>query len=137
MAMYCRNHGELGQWLGSNLVPGEEGGLVWTFDVEGARGMLESYRATDLWQLLRSPPLGTAIHIVRALNSERWTPQEVHRLQEAVQEAKLGGEAGECGALHVHALPDAGHWLHADNPQGLTNLILPFSSAALNVLFTL
>jgi hypothetical protein len=59
------------QWLGSNLVPAEGGGLVWTFDVEGARGMLESYRRTDLWEMLRHPPLGTTIHVVRALDSDR------------------------------------------------------------------
>lgn len=61
------------QWLGSNLAPCKGGGgLVWTFDVDGAKGMLDSYRGTDLWNVIRCPSRGTDIHVVRALNSDRY-----------------------------------------------------------------
>lgn len=28
--------------------------------------------------------------------------------------------------LQVHVLPNAGHWLHADNPVGLSKLLFPW-----------
>ncbi len=29
------------------------------------------------------------------------------------------------GTTRYHELPDAGHWVHVDNPTGLTNMVLP------------
>ncbi len=34
--------------------------------------------------------------------------------------------AQEHRQLQVHVLPNAGHWLHADNPVGLSKLLLPW-----------
>jgi pimeloyl-ACP methyl ester carboxylesterase len=32
-------------------------------------------------------------------------------------------EAASKGGVKLHILPDAGHWLHADNPSGLKDLL--------------
>ena len=50
------------------------------------------------------------IHLVRAANSDRWTDDIKEKLKEQ-QNSK------------IHVLPNAGHWLHVDNPQGLIHIL--------------
>lgn len=48
----------------------------------------------------------------------RWSEKAVKQLEEAAQSIPEGH-------LKVHMLPNAGHWVHADNPQGLLDMIEP------------
>ncbi|KAK9815258.1 hypothetical protein WJX72_000795 [[Myrmecia] bisecta] len=112
----------LAQWLGSNLVPIGDGQYRWAFNIKGAADMLDSYYHSDYWDLVEAPPPGVAIHHVRAANSDRWTVPAKERLQAAQQKA---AEANTGGTFTAHLLPDAGHWLHVDNPDGLRKMMLP------------
>jgi pimeloyl-ACP methyl ester carboxylesterase len=77
----------LQQWLGSSLTPDgqQQGGLVWTFNVEGAAQMFDDYCRLDYSQLLRcgaevvrdGAAVGGAAHAVDnrsvgQLNGHRW-----------------------------------------------------------------
>lgn len=104
-------------WLKTNLEPDPEsrdGRKRWAFDVDGARDLFRSYRASDLLEAAAGAPQGTTVHVVRALNSNRWSKADVAALEEA---------AAKSPRLKVHSLENAGHWLHMDNPKGLTNLL--------------
>lgn len=121
----------LQQWLGSNLRQHGKGQYVWQFDLEGARSMLEDYCTQDYTGLLTTPPPGTTIHMVRALESDRWTEESVETLRGL---AAVPGMADR-GVLEYHELPDAGHWVHVDNPQGLLDMIAPSLSKTLRFVF--
>ena len=99
----------LAGWMTTNLRQTPEG-LVWRFDVAGIAAMLADFRARDAWDVLESPPAGVHVHLVRAGQSDRWTPDVLHRL--AASQAE------------VSVLPGAGHWLHVDDPDGLLNRLL-------------
>uniref|UniRef100_A0A061S9H1 Alpha beta hydrolase domain-containing protein 11-like n=1 Tax=Tetraselmis sp. GSL018 TaxID=582737 RepID=A0A061S9H1_9CHLO len=73
----------LRQWLGTNLVPDSADGskLTWQFEIGGAESMYNSYRENSYWSLLRRPPAGTEIFLVRASESELWTPRDLTELQ--------------------------------------------------------
>ncbi|KAI7840877.1 hypothetical protein COHA_005407 [Chlorella ohadii] len=115
----------LQQWLGSSLLadPQHKGRLVWTFDVHGAQSMFDDYLRQDYSQLLRSPPRGVTLHILRALRSDRWDPETMGAVRQAV--AATAQPAAVRGSTRYHELPDAGHWVHTDNPKGLVQLMLP------------
>ncbi|KAI8465191.1 MAG: Alpha/Beta hydrolase protein [Monoraphidium minutum] len=100
---------EVARWMTTNLRPSECGGLAWSFDLGGIAEMYSSYEESDLWGLLRSPPLGLKVDFVKATRGAfSWD-----------------GEAAIGGLGHrVHAL-DAGHWVHTDNPGGLFNILAP------------
>lgn len=102
----------IGQWQTTNLQP-TANGYVWKTDLDAVEAMLRSYFATDSWPVLEQPPAGVALHVVRAGQSDRWTPALLERL------------AGCPPAVTVHVLPDAGHWLHVDDPAGLLALVVP------------
>ena len=44
----------------------------------------------------------------------RWSDSQWQRLQDT--------ESNSEGRLKLHTLKNAGHWLHADNPEGLRQL---------------
>lgn len=87
----------------------------------GAAAMFNSYKHKDYWDLLQHPPAGVEVHIVRAAYSDRWSKKELSQLEALEQKNQAPGE----GTVKVHVLPDAGHWLHVENPNGLLNIILP------------
>eukprot|EP01025_Chloroclados_australasicus_P015342 TRINITY_DN17342_c0_g2_i1.p1 TRINITY_DN17342_c0_g2~~TRINITY_DN17342_c0_g2_i1.p1 ORF type:complete len:355 (-),score=16.30 TRINITY_DN17342_c0_g2_i1:156-1160(-) len=104
-------------WVGSNLVEESRGSnrFRWAFSLSGAAAMYHSYRSSSYWDTLANPPNDTTIHVVRAAQSDRWTPDMISKLDECSQVSQ--------GRLKVHILENAGHWLHTDNPQGLLDLV--------------
>lgn len=141
-----RAHGAHGHPHGGHA---QHGGLAWTFDAPGAHDLYRSYCSTDLWRACEQPPAGAEVHLVRALKSDRWYPQMLSALERTAQahaglaarmhagaqvsapgSAASGGAGGAGGGggigrfLH-HELPNAGHWLHVDNPTGLLQIMLP------------
>ncbi|MCL7031442.1 hypothetical protein MKW94_012873 [Papaver nudicaule] len=110
----------LSQWIGSNLKKSGDH-ETWAFDLQGAVDMFNSYREKSYWSLLENPPNGLQIAIVRAENSDRWSPGVVHRLESLASRARKESE----GKVSVHLLPKSGHWVHADNPKGLLDIVAP------------
>ncbi|KAK4749916.1 hypothetical protein SAY87_027365 [Trapa incisa] len=110
----------LSEWIGSNLKKSGEQ-ETWAFNLDGAVQMFNSYRETSYWSLLEQPPKATEIAIVRAEKSDRWDPQTAQRL------VSLAGRDGDesRGKFSLHLLPNAGHWVHVDNPKGLLEIVAP------------
>jgi len=123
---YLKDQGypaELRHWLAQSLVPHSEvhGALDWQFCIHGAASMYTSYRASEFWQLLHKPPPETEIHIVRALKSDRWSRSTLTAMGEAATSSHADPHVGK---FHYLELEDAGHWLHADNPKGLHDMMV-------------
>jgi pimeloyl-ACP methyl ester carboxylesterase len=102
------------RWMTTNLRPADgaaDGALTWAFDLDGIADLYQSYEDTCLWDLLKAPPQGLRLDFVRATQSNfRWS----------------GHTESEIAAAghRVHPL-EASHWVHADNPQGLFNILAP------------
>ena len=89
--------------------------------------------------------MGLGINVVVGGRSDRWSQAERRRLAEAergsaANAAPAGGEEEDeggaanggslparlrRGSLKVHVLPEAGHWVHVDDPEGLLRLLVP------------
>lgn len=101
-------------WMATNLVRSREaGGWVWHFEPDILEELLEDYWREDLWPVVEHPPGGTQVHLVRARDSDRWGEADRARLESLPDGEEVQG----------HLLEGAGHWLHADNPQGLMALL--------------
>lgn len=100
------------QWMATNLRP-IAGGYAWHFDLEALDAMLRDYWEVDGWPFLERPPSGLAIDVVRAARSDRFSAEDIARLEAQSRR----------GTLRQHVLADAGHWLHVDNPRGLLALL--------------
>ncbi|XP_031481353.1 uncharacterized protein LOC116251306 [Nymphaea colorata] len=113
----------LSEWVGSNLKVDSTGKqMTWAFNLSGCVEMFDSFLQKDYWPLLEKPPKGTDIMIVRAERSDRWTPEVIQKLESLTSK---GAEEASKGRVLYHVLPDAGHWVHVDNPKGLLDIMIP------------
>ncbi|KAL2345247.1 hypothetical protein Fmac_006532 [Flemingia macrophylla] len=108
----------LSDWIGTNLkkVGDHE---TWIFDLKNAKEMFDSYCEKSYWNLLENPPKGMEIVIVRAENSDRWDQDTIERIQKLASR----GASGSLGKVSFCVLPNAGHWVHVDNPKGLLEIV--------------
>ncbi|PIA59181.1 hypothetical protein AQUCO_00400211v1 [Aquilegia coerulea] len=112
----------LSEWIGSNLKKSGDH-QTWAFNLDGAVEMFNSYsiskivREKSYWSVLEHPPEGLQITVVRAENSDRWSPPIVQRLEGLTTVSE--------GKVSIPVLPNSGHWVHVDNPKGLLDIIAP------------
>lgn len=117
----------LAQWMTTNVRGTAETGYRWKFDLPAVRELIADYFALDLRPFVRAaagsggdedaaPRL--LIRAVRGGRSDRFDGAEL-AWQASLPE------------VPIHVLPEAGHWLHVDDPAGLMGL---FERAAREVL---
>jgi pimeloyl-ACP methyl ester carboxylesterase len=80
---------------------------VWDLDVIEA--LLTSYAGENFWPWLAEPT--HEVHVVRAGRSDRWTPDDISRLEALRPPA------------YAHLMPHVGHWLHVEDPAGTLSLL--------------
>lgn len=100
-------------WLATNLERSPEG-LVWRFNLDAIHELMLDYFRVDLWPVLESGATDSDFRVVVAEHSDRWAPENRARLQ-ALSESS--------SHAHLHVVPNAGHWLHVDNPAFLLELL--------------
>jgi pimeloyl-ACP methyl ester carboxylesterase len=81
------------------------------------RSMLEDYFAQDLWSVIESPPGRVREHLVIGGTSLVYDATDRERAHRAATQSG--------GRVEVHELPDAGHWVHVDDPDGLFAIMAP------------
>lgn len=110
----------LSEWIGSNLKRSGDS-ETWTFNLDGAVQMFNSYRETSYWSLLENPPKETEINFVIAEKSDRWDNDTTKRLETIANQRQNVAE----GKVATHLLRNSGHWVHTDNPKGLLEIVSP------------
>ena len=102
-------------WLATNLVRiGPTDGFVWRFNLDAIYQLMLDYFKVDLWPVLESEAADSDFRVVVAERSDRWAPENRARLQLLVERAPHA---------RLHVVPNAGHWLHVDNPAFLIELM--------------
>lgn len=112
---------DVAQWVVTNLRPtGSPGsGFSWVFDLRGIAEMYQSYEEANLWKIVEDVPRGVHVNFLKAERSlHRWALEDLQRIHAAEEIA-----AEEGGGVEMHVLEDAGHWVHADNPDGLFRIL--------------
>ncbi|KAL6184439.1 hypothetical protein ACLB2K_045840 [Fragaria x ananassa] len=115
---------DVAQWVVTNLRPSGPLGSTpstfsWTFDLNGISEMYQSYEEMNLWKIVEDVPGGVHVNFLKAERSlHRWALEDLQRIHAAEE---LAVEEG--GGVEMHVLEDAGHWVHADNPDGLFRIL--------------
>jgi esterase len=108
----------LANWLGTSLDRKGEF-FTWRFELDKIPHLLTDYFALDLWPFLERLKTAEAgghvlYELLVAENSDRWSGSMKDRAHALNDHPRL----------RVHSLPDSGHWVHVDNPQGLLDILI-------------
>ncbi|XP_065043768.1 uncharacterized protein LOC135676475 isoform X3 [Musa acuminata AAA Group] len=115
---------DIARWMATNLRPVSQpgspsSGFSWIFDLKGIADMYKSYEETNLWETVENVPRGVHVNFLKAERSlHRWALEDLRRIRAAEELA-----ADEGAGVQLHVLEDAGHWVHADNPDGLFRIL--------------
>ncbi|URE10612.1 alpha/beta hydrolase fold [Musa troglodytarum] len=115
---------DIARWVATNLRPVSQpgstsSGFSWNFDLKGIADMYKSYEETNLWETVENVPRGVHVNFLKAERSlHRWALEDLRRIRAAEELA-----ADEGAGVQLHVLEDAGHWVHADNPDGLFRIL--------------
>ena len=101
----------VGRWMATNLDP-EKDRFRWRLDPDQMEALLRDFFRTDAWPAVEGAH-GPRIHLIQASESSILTP-------EALARAESAGHA--TGRVEVHRV-EGGHWLNADNPEVLVELL--------------
>jgi pimeloyl-ACP methyl ester carboxylesterase len=103
----------IANWMTTNLER-TDGGYGWALDIDGIHALLLDYAASDHWPFLDSRHQDDLdLRIVVAERSDRLDQEARAHFERLASRGQLG----------YQLLPDAGHWLHVDNPEGLLALL--------------
>jgi pimeloyl-ACP methyl ester carboxylesterase len=98
------------QWMATNLVRAGDA-FVWRFDLDVMEQLLRSFFTTDLWPIVEHPAPGHIVHFVKASQSSAMSDDAVRRAESLPSDRVV-----------VHHL-DGGHWIHAESPQAIVDLL--------------
>ena len=100
------------QWMATNL-ESDEDGYAWRFDLGDIQDLLEDFFREDLWDVVERPPEGLDVHLVKAEESSVLSGDTLERAERAA--------SGPHTWLHRIG---GGHWVNADNPDALLDLLV-------------
>jgi esterase len=102
------------QWMTTNLRRDDQDGLLhWKMNLVAIEELLHSFGDTDAWPLIDDRNDGS-VWMVRGGRSDRWRDDERHHIERSVAR----------GLIRDHVIPNAGHWLHTDDPDALLQHLL-------------
>ncbi len=102
-------------WLAMNLRAVPSGGYALRIDRAAIRALLDDYFAQDFWPAIEHVPQSLAVHVVIGGRSQVFSPSDRARVEAIV--------AMRASHVFLHVLPEAGHWVHVDDPDGLLALM--------------
>ncbi len=102
----------LANWMTTNLRR-TDSGYEWVFNLDAIEELLVDYFQQDLWEYLAEPRQVPEFQLIVAENSDRFSGTLRARAQALPP-------TSQC---HYHVIPNAGHWLHVDNPGALLDLL--------------
>jgi pimeloyl-ACP methyl ester carboxylesterase len=102
----------IAQWMAMNLELAD-GEYRWRLDFDIMEELLEDFYRTDLWEMVEAPPAGVRVHFVRA---------ESHSVLSEGATARIEAAGRENGRVFLHRM-EGGHWLNADNPDAMVELL--------------
>lgn len=98
------------RWMATNLEPTDDG-YVWRLDADQMEALLRDFFRTDAWHTVERAH-GPRIHFVKGSASDVLHDDAVNRIHLAASNDRV----------QLHWIR-GGHWLNADNPQGVVRLL--------------
>lgn len=106
---------DLANWLSTSVKRISPMEYQFKFKTSIIRQLLKVYRDADYWEVIGNPPPGCHIRLVRAEYNPLWTEEIVERLD--LLQSAIPSQ------FSTRLVRNSGHWVQADNPDGLFDAI--------------
>lgn len=113
----------IADWLATSLVSDDNNNnnndnkdlVRFGFSLSVVQDLFSDFSSLDLWEVLTDQRLkDTKIHFVRAGRNKLWTEEVLKRFSKVCEEHSN---------VHVWTMPHVGHWLHAEDMNGLLEVM--------------
>lgn len=103
--------GDVARWMTTNLEYASAR-YRWRLDFDALQTLLRDFFQTDLWSTVAAPPAGVELHFIKASDSDALSEDALLRLETIAAHH----------SVFVHTV-QGGHWIHADNPDAVIQLL--------------
>ena len=104
------------QWMTTNVSTRADGSVGFVFDLNIVDPLFEDYCKQDLFPSLTANRPSSHVHFLRAgRNHHMWTDAVLSKFEHFVDKE----------TVHLHTMPKAGHFLHAEDPEGVLEIMRP------------
>ncbi len=116
-------------WLSTNIIPVtlpdgtamSPAAFRYSFDVNTVQELFDDFCHLEKWDFLENYSGSAKIHFIQAGKNPAWTPEVI---------AKFAELTATNPNIKHHIMPHVGHWLHAEDVNGLITMIATHSSLA-------
>ena len=102
------------RWMAIALEHELDGSWRWGLELDVIEALLRDFFDRELWEVVEAPPEGVEVHLVRATRSSVLDGEALERARQAADGSQQ---------VHLHEV-DGGHWLNADNPDAVVELLV-------------
>lgn len=102
----------IADWLAMNL-DRTETGLRFRLDMAAIRSLIDDYFVRDFWHVIERAT--ARVDLIIGGRSDVWQPEDLARAHALQTE--------QPDRVHLHVLPQAGHWVHVDDLEGLLSAL--------------
>jgi pimeloyl-ACP methyl ester carboxylesterase len=107
---------DVAQWMSTNLVR-DGAAFRWRLDFDVMEELLLEFFRTPMWSVLDPGSNAHDIHVLKATRSSVISPEVTTRLRQ-LESRRDEGRA----QVHLHER-DGGHWIHAESPDAVVDLL--------------
>lgn len=106
-------------WLSTNIIPVDNSkAFRYSFDIKTVKPLFDDFCHLSMWDFLETYNGSANIHFIRAGKNSAWNQETLDRF------ADLSAKNNK---IHLYTMPHVGHWLHAEDPKGVLDIIATHS----------
>ena len=91
----------------------------WGFNLNVINELFTDFCNENMWHFLENYEGDKKIHFIRAGKNKSWTPEVLFRFSEIMKKNELNGRKN----ILLHTMPHVGHWIHAEDLNGMLKII--------------
>ena len=100
-------------WICTSVKPKLGGNYEWGFNLTMIEQLFNDFCDTDMWNFLENYDGNGTIHFIRAGRNPSWTNKVLERFKSLESNKNI----------LLHEMPDVGHWIHAEDLNGMFKII--------------
>ena len=106
-------------WLGTNVITLKNEKAGWGFNLSVINELFHDFCNENMWEFLENYHGKQKIHFIRAGRNQSWSDDVLNRFELITEKKNVAGQKN----ILLHTMPNVGHWVHAEDLNGMLRII--------------